>query len=138
MSMIKTLEWTDAGVRFIDQTKLPTEEVYVTCKTYGEVADAIKDHDRARSACNRRCRSHGNCAGRARLEGSDSGDELAPEFEQICQVIGATRPTAVNLFWAIRRMQDKFAALHDKPVSRDQAGDDRRSPTHARGRHCRQ
>ncbi len=42
MSIIKTLEWTDDGVRFIDQTKLPTQEVYVTCKTYEEVADAIK------------------------------------------------------------------------------------------------
>ena len=42
MSIIKTLEWTDAGVRFIDQTKLPTEETYITCRTYGEVADAIK------------------------------------------------------------------------------------------------
>ena len=40
--MIKTVEWTDAGVRFIDQTKLPTEETYVTCKTYEEVADAIR------------------------------------------------------------------------------------------------
>ena len=40
--MIKTLEWTDSGVRFIDQTKLPTEETYVTCKSYEEVANAIK------------------------------------------------------------------------------------------------
>jgi len=40
--MIKTLEWTDDGVRFIDQTKLPTEETYVTCKSYEEVADAIR------------------------------------------------------------------------------------------------
>jgi methylthioribose-1-phosphate isomerase len=39
--MIQTLEWTDKGVRFIDQTKLPTEETYVTCKTYEQVADAI-------------------------------------------------------------------------------------------------
>ena len=39
--MIKTLEWTNDGVVFIDQTKLPTEEVYVTCRTYQEVADAI-------------------------------------------------------------------------------------------------
>jgi methylthioribose-1-phosphate isomerase len=38
--MIQTLEWTDKGVRFIDQTKLPTEETYVTCKTYDQVADA--------------------------------------------------------------------------------------------------
>ncbi|HMK28923.1 MAG TPA: hypothetical protein VK473_04495, partial [Terriglobales bacterium] len=40
--MIKTLEWTDSGIRFIDQTKLPTEEAYVTCSTYEEVADAIR------------------------------------------------------------------------------------------------
>jgi len=40
--MIQTLEWTEHGVRFIDQTKLPTEETYVTCKTYEQVADAIR------------------------------------------------------------------------------------------------
>ena len=37
--MIQTLEWTEQGVRFIDQTKLPTEEVYVTCTTHQQVAD---------------------------------------------------------------------------------------------------
>src|SRR6266852_4410471 len=41
--MIHTLEWTDSGVRFIDQTKLPIEETYVTCKTYEQVADAIRN-----------------------------------------------------------------------------------------------
>ena len=41
--MIQTLEWTDSGVRFIDQTKLPTEETYVTCKTYTQVADVIRN-----------------------------------------------------------------------------------------------
>ena len=41
--MIQTLEWTDKGVRFIDQTKLPTEEVYVTCKTHEQVADVIRN-----------------------------------------------------------------------------------------------
>ena len=40
--MIQTLEWTDSGVRFIDQTKLPMEETYVTCKTYVQVADVIR------------------------------------------------------------------------------------------------
>ena len=40
--MIQTLEWTDQGVRFIDQTKLPTEETYVTCKTHEQVADVIR------------------------------------------------------------------------------------------------
>ena len=40
--MIQTLEWTDSGVRFIDQTKLPTEETYVNCTTYEQVADALQ------------------------------------------------------------------------------------------------
>src|SRR5215470_2699719 len=42
-SMIQTLEWTDRGVRFLDQTKLPTEEVYVNCTTHQEVADVIRN-----------------------------------------------------------------------------------------------
>ena len=41
--MIKSLEWTNVGIRFIDQTRLPTEEIYVTCTTYQEVATAIRD-----------------------------------------------------------------------------------------------
>jgi methylthioribose-1-phosphate isomerase len=41
--MIRTLEWTKSGVRFIDQTKLPTEETYVNCTTYQEVADVIRN-----------------------------------------------------------------------------------------------
>ena len=40
--MIQTIEWTDHGVRFIDQTKLPTEETYVNCTTHEEVADVIR------------------------------------------------------------------------------------------------
>ena len=116
MSIIKTLEWTDAGVRFIDQTKLPTEEVYITSRSYEEVADAIK------TMIVRGAPAIGVSAGMGIALGvrdskAQTADELAPEFEQICKVLGATRPTAVNLFWAIRRMQDKFAQLRDKPVA---------------------
>src|SRR5213083_789198 len=106
--MIQTLEWTDRGVRFIDQTKLPTEEIYVTCTTYQEVADAI------RTMIVRGAPAIGVAAGMGIALGvrdskAASLAELKPEFEEICRVIGATRPTAVNLFWAIRRMQDKFS-----------------------------
>ncbi len=116
MSIIKTLEWTDDGVRFIDQTKLPTQEVYVTCKTYEEVADAIK------TMIVRGAPAIGVAAGMGIALGmrdakAETLDELAPQFDEICKVIGATRPTAVNLFWAIRRMQDKFAQLRDRPVA---------------------
>src|SRR3974377_1295944 len=101
--MIKTLEWTNAGGRFIDQTKLPTEEVYVTCKTYEEVAGAIK------TMIVRGAPAIGVAAGMGIALGvrdskAATADDLAAEFEQICKVLGATRPTVVNLFWAIRRM----------------------------------
>ena len=115
MSMIKTLEWTDAGVRFIDQTKLPTEEVYVTCCTYDEVANAIK------IMIVRGAPAIGVAAGMGIALGvrdskASTVEELRSEFAHICEVLGATRPTAVNLFWAIRRMQNKFAGLQSKSI----------------------
>jgi len=116
MSIIKTLEWTDAGVRFIDQTKLPTEEVYVTCTSYQEVANAIK------TMVVRGAPALGVTAGMGvalgvRESKAQTIDELTPEFEEICRVLAATRPTAVNLFWGIRRMQEKFARLRGMPVA---------------------
>ncbi len=115
MSTIKTLEWTTAGVRFIDQTKLPTEEVYVTCKSYHEVADAIKTMVVRGAPAIGVAAAMGIALG-VRDSKAQTGEELAPEFDEICRVIGATRPTAVNLFWAIRRMQAKFAEVRNQPI----------------------
>ena len=114
--MIKTLEWTDAGVRFIDQTKLPTEETYVTCKNYEEVADAI------RTMIVRGAPAIGVAAAMGVALGTlqspaKSLPELEREFDTICNVLAGTRPTAVNLFWAIRRMRDKFEQLRSQPVA---------------------
>ena len=113
--MIQTLEWTDRGVRFIDQTKLPTEETYVNCTTYQEVADVI------RNMVVRGAPAIGVAAGMGIAIGvknskAESVGELKKDFDQICDVIGKTRPTAVNLFWAIRRMQQKFESLRIRPV----------------------
>src|SRR5882724_33448 len=105
--MIKTLEWTDAGVRFIDQTKLPTEEVYVTCATYQEVADAIFTMIVRGAPAIGVAAAMGVALG-VRDAKADSLNELRPQFEKICETLAATRPTAVNLFWAIRRMKDTF------------------------------
>src|SRR5271165_1229945 len=120
MSTIKTLEWTDPGVRFIDQTKLPTEEVYVTCKSYEEVADAI------RTMVVRGAPAIGVAAGMGVALGAlqsqaESLPELEREFDTICNVLAGTRPTAVNLFWAIRRMRDKFEQLRSLPVEQIKA-----------------
>ena len=114
--MIKTLEWTDAGVRFIDQTKLPTEETYVTCKNYEEVADAI------RTMIVRGAPAIGVAAAMGVALGTLQSTaktlpELEREFDTICNVLAGTRPTAVNLFWAIRRMRDKFEQLRSQPVA---------------------
>src|SRR5436305_11315252 len=108
--MIKTLEWTAGGVRFLDQTKLPTEESYATCRTYQEVAEAI------RSMVVRGAPAIGVAAamGVALGVGDSSArnpQELRREFEEISSVLGATRPTAVNLVWALERMRGKFEAL---------------------------
>ena len=115
--MIKTLEWTDSGVKFIDQTKLPTEEVYVTCTDYEQVATAIRDMIVRGAPAIGVAAAMGVALGVRDAEG-DHVAELRREFNQICDVIGETRPTAVNLFWAIRRMQDKFEQVSELPVAK--------------------
>ena len=114
--MIQTLEWTDKGVRFLDQTKLPTEEIYVTAATYQQVADAI------RTMVVRGAPAIGVAAGMGIALGvknskAETVGDLKKDFDQICSAIGETRPTAVNLFWAIRRMQEKFEMLRIRPIS---------------------
>src|SRR6185312_3040255 len=116
MSVIKTLEWTDDGVRFIDQTKLPTEEVYVTCGTYEEVADAIRTMIVRGAPAIGVAAAMGVALG-VRDSGADHVSELRRDFEQICDTIAETRPTAVNLFWAIQRMRDKFETVSELPVA---------------------
>jgi len=116
MQSFQTLEWTERGVRFLDQTKLPTEEVYVTCTTYQEVADVI------RNMVVRGAPAIGVAAGMGialgvRNSKAETTGELKREFAQVCEAIGKTRPTAVNLFWAIRRMQQKFELLEARPVA---------------------
>jgi methylthioribose-1-phosphate isomerase len=113
--MIQTLEWTDQGVRFIDQTKLPTEETYVTCKTYEQVADAIRTMVVRGAPAIGVAAAMGIALG-AKNSKAETVGELKRDFDHICDVIGKTRPTAVNLFWAIRRMQEKFERLRIRPI----------------------
>src|ERR1039457_3874910 len=117
--MIKTLEWTDAGVRLIDQTKLPLEETYVTCKTYEEVADAIRTMIVRGAPAIGVTAAMGVALG-VRDSQAKSHAELKRDFDRICEVLAATRPTAVNLFWAIGRMRDKFEQVSTQPIARIQ------------------
>jgi methylthioribose-1-phosphate isomerase len=113
--MIKTLEWTEQGVRFIDQKKLPTEERYVTCTTYEEVAEAIRDMTVRGAPAIGVAAAMGIALG---VRDAEAGHlaELRRQFDSICETMAETRPTAVNLFWAIRRMQEKFAAVSELSV----------------------
>jgi methylthioribose-1-phosphate isomerase len=114
--MIQTLEWTDSGVRFIDQTKLPTEETYVTCETHQQVADAIRTMVVRGAPAIGVATAMGIALG-VKNSKAESVGELKREFGQICDVMAKTRPTAVNLFWAIRRLQDKFELLRVRPLA---------------------
>jgi methylthioribose-1-phosphate isomerase len=114
--MIKTLEWTNDGVRLLDQTKLPTEEIYVTCATYEDVADAIRTMIVRGAPAIGVTAAMGIALG-ARDAHGDHVAEFRRNFEQICDTLGETRPTAVNLFWAIERMRRRFEACSEMPVA---------------------
>ncbi len=114
--MVNTLEWTDAGVRFIDQTKLPTEEVFVTCTTYQEVADAIRTMVVRGAPAIGVAAAMGIALGLKGVKADNIAD-LRNQFGHICRLMGETRPTAVNLFWAIRRMQRRFEELSGRPLA---------------------
>ena len=108
--MIETIQWTDSGVVMIDQTRLPREEVYVTCADYREVADAI------RSMVIRGAPAIGVAAAMGIALGMRQATSEA-QFDEICETIRRTRPTAVNLFWAIERMRRVYASLAGRELS---------------------
>ena len=103
--MVETIQWTDAGVVMIDQTRLPREQTFVTCHTYLEVADAIKTMV-IRGA---------PAIGVAAAMGVALGVQEGADFETVCKTLAATRPTAVNLFWGIERMKRLRASLDGLP-----------------------
>jgi methylthioribose-1-phosphate isomerase len=105
--MVETIQWTDDGVVMIDQTRLPREEAYVTCRTYTEVADAI------RSMVIRGAPAIGVAAAMGVAVGVLRSND---RFEDICDTLARTRPTAVNLFWAIDRMKKLYDSLRGRPI----------------------
>ena len=102
--MIKTVEWTSEGVRMLDQRLLPTEEKYVMLYSHEEVADAIKNMVVRGAPAIGIAAAMGLALGASQSVGTSLAD-LEFDFKHICKVMAATRPTAVNLFWAIERMR---------------------------------
>src|ERR1035437_541588 len=103
--MVETIEWTDAGVVMIERTRLPREQVFVTCRSYVEVAVAI------RSMVIRGAPAIGVAA----AMGVALGVQEDADFDRVCETLASTRPTAVNLFWAIERMRALCASLKGMP-----------------------
>lgn len=108
--MIPTLEWTTQGVRFLDQTRLPLEETYMLATNYQQVANAIVTMVVRGAPAIGVSAAMGIALGTKQTTAGTT-EAFAPEFEQICTLLAGTRPTAVNLFWAIDRMKSLFLRL---------------------------
>jgi methylthioribose-1-phosphate isomerase len=106
--MLPTIDWKDDAVVMIDQRKLPASEVYVSCKTAAEVAKAIKTMVIRGAPAIGVAAAMGIALGMRRSSATGT-KQFATEFQRICDLMAATRPTAVNLFWAIDRMKRVFA-----------------------------
>ena len=111
--MVETIQWTGEGVVMIDQTRLPLHEEFVTCRTYQEVAAAIKDMIIRGAPAIGVAAAMGVALGVAQADEAD----LDTQFELICDTLGRTRPTAVNLFWAIDRMKRLYTGLRGRPIA---------------------
>ena len=105
--MIKTIEWTNDGVRMLDQRLLPTEEKYLMLRSYEEVADAIRKMAVRGAPAIGVSAAMGIALGASQSVGTSIPD-LEDDFNYMCEVMSQTRPTAVNLFWAIERMRTAF------------------------------
>jgi methylthioribose-1-phosphate isomerase len=117
--MLPTIAREDDVVVMIDQRKLPAEEVYVRCKTAAEVARAIKTMVIRGAPAIGVAAAMGIALG-MRKSPATGTQKLAVEFYKLCEMMAATRPTAVNLFWAIERMKRAFAAAAEAGESVEQ------------------
>jgi methylthioribose-1-phosphate isomerase len=110
MYVAQPIEWTDGGVVMLDQRRLPAEEISYTYTDYREVAKAIRDMVIRGAPAIGVAAAMGAALGVLHSSAKSVG-ELQTEFTEICEVLAKTRPTAVDLFWALERMKRRFAQL---------------------------
>ncbi len=103
----KTIEWTEEGVRMLDQTRLPREEVYHTYMDYRDVAEAIRSMVIRGAPAIGVAAAMGVALG-VKYSRARTIRELRTDLNIIAEKLTKTRPTAVNLFWAIQRMRKVF------------------------------
>src|ERR1700751_3743361 len=111
MYVAQPIEWTDKGVVMLDQRRLPAEEISYTYTDYREVASAIREMVIRGAPAIGVAAAMGVALGMAKA----GHDHLNSEFEHICDTLARTRPTAVNLFWAIDRMRKLYQSLQGRP-----------------------
>ena len=118
LKMIIPVKWSDEGVLMLDQRLLPTEEKWLTLRSFNEVADGIKDMVVRGAPAIGVSAAYGIALGTKNFVGMNIID-LEDDLDYICDVMSKTRPTAVNLFWAIDRMKRTFqkAKAEGKSVS---------------------
>ncbi len=114
--MINTIEWKDDIVRMIDQTVLPEREVYIECTDYNQVADAIRTMIIRGAPAIGVAAAMGIALGTMASQ-ADNIQNFSQDFDEVCRVIGETRPTAVNLFWAIGQMRAIIQKYNSLPIN---------------------
>src|SRR3954452_5204662 len=120
--MLPTIARDGNEVVMIDQRKLPAQEIYVRCKTAAEVARAIRTMVIRGAPAIGVAAAMGIALGMRRSSATGT-QKFAADFYKACELMAATRPTAVNLFWAIDRMKKSFAAGAQAGESVDQIKD---------------
>ena len=120
--MLPTIAREADAVVMIDQRKLPAEEVYVRCRTAAEVARAIRTMVIRGAPAIGVAAAMGIALG-MRTSAATGTQKFAAQFYKTCELMAATRPTAVNLFWAIERMKGSFAAAASAGESVEQIKD---------------
>lgn len=128
--MQPTIEWTDDTVVMIDQRKLPVREIYVRCRTASEVARAIRSMVIRGAPAIGVAAAMGIALGMRRSRATGT-KQFATEFQKTCELMAATRPTAVNLFWAIERMKQVFATTAAAGASVDELRERLTAEAHA-------
>src|SRR5688572_25641958 len=108
--MVPTVEWKDGAVRLLDQSRLPEQVEFLDCRDYRTVARAIREL-KVRGAPAIGVTAAMGVALGAQSAKTDSPDEFAKAVLAVCDYLAATRPTAVNLFWAIERMKRTLEGL---------------------------
>ena len=114
--MVPTVQWHDGAVRLIDQSRLPETVAFLDCRDVESVASAIRDL-KVRGAPAIGVTAAMGVALGAQTIAATEYESFAKELLAICDRLAATRPTAVNLFWAIDRMKQKLAGLRTEPIA---------------------